>query len=257
MPKPRIRAQVDGLKTQLGLPPHIGVVIEDPLLDRFNLVDTAIVPLQDEVSDLGDVVGAVNELILESVTFEQQDDRRVASLQWSDELSERLQQLVASVDRIKNLRDRLSSENMAQARVDIDRLEKELPKRRATLERLREKYPLIINDQLNLAIQQQTRIPVDIDPAILSSTRLDTISDELNQEYTRLRGRFESYEQPIQALRGKAATHPGTGRLAGGRRPVQPARIGGDLRDSQTVGRLEFGPVGPVTDSGPRPDRVD
>ena len=197
------QAQVDGLKTRLGLPPHIGVVIEDPLLDRFNLLDTAIVPLQDEVSDLSDVVGAVNELILESVDFSEVDGRRVAQLKWSDELSQRLQQLLASVQRIENLRDRLSTDNMAQARIDIDRLEKSLPKRRETLDRLQRKYPTVINEQINLAIQQQTRIPVDIDPAILSTTRLDTISDELNQEYERLQARFQSYEQPLQALSDK------------------------------------------------------
>ncbi len=197
------QAQVDGLKIRLGLPPHIGVVVEDPLLDRFNLLDTAIVPLQDEVSDLSDVVGAINELILESVSYQETDGRRVASLAWTEDLSQRLQQLLVSVERIKNLRDRLSSENMAQARRDIDQLERALPRRRATLERLRRKYPTVINEQIELAIQQQTRIPVDIDPAILSSSRLDTIADELNQEYQRLQTRFQTYEQPIQALQEK------------------------------------------------------
>lgn len=194
------QAEVDNLKVDLGLPPQICVEISDPLLDRFNLLDTAIVPLQREVSSLSELVGAVNEAILASVEMIEHDGRQMPAIAWSDQLADRLLQLQGTLHQLRTVQNRLNNVNISRARADIDRLNEVLPERRATLTRLRQKYPIVLEEKHKMEIICQTRLPADIDPYILDVTRLDNLSSELEQEFERLRNQFASYEEPLSRL---------------------------------------------------------
>ena len=145
------------------MPPQICVEIVDPLLDRFNLLDTAIVPLQREVSSLSELVGAVNEAILESVELLETDGMRVSAIAWSDTLGDRLRQLQGTLRKIRTVQHRLNTDNIIRARADIDRLNEVLPDLRATLSRLRQKYPMILEEKHKMEIICQTRLPADVD----------------------------------------------------------------------------------------------
>ncbi|MCP4191623.1 MAG: hypothetical protein GY768_13440 [Planctomycetaceae bacterium] len=194
------QSSVDNFKIELGLPPHIGVVIEDPLLDQFNLLDTAIVPLQIEVAELSTMVGLTNEQILAAVNYEERDGQRVAMLEWSESLEGHIGELKTVLGRIKTLRNTLMSENMARARADINALIAALPERRKSLLRLSKKYPIVLDQEMKLAIEKQTRLPADIDRSILSVDRLDTLAKDLEQEFSRLQTQFEGYEETINKL---------------------------------------------------------
>ena len=52
----RQESELDGFKMQLGLPPDLELKLEDPVLDRFDLVRPAVTRIQDE---LGDILNAV------------------------------------------------------------------------------------------------------------------------------------------------------------------------------------------------------
>ena len=49
---------LDFLKADLGLPPELNIRIADSTLDQFNLIDPAIIPLQNQVADLQQLTGA-------------------------------------------------------------------------------------------------------------------------------------------------------------------------------------------------------
>ena len=194
------QGSLDNFKIELGIPPHIGVVLDDPLLDQFNLLDTAIVPLQNEVAQLSEIIGFTNEKILGQVRYEERDGQRVPILDWSDDLDQHLAQLNDVIIRIKTLREQLINNNLQRARNDINQLAVALPSRRQTLERLSRKYPKILPEQMELAIEKQTRIPADIDRSIFSVNRLDNIAADLNEEYNRISEHFAAYDEDLNAL---------------------------------------------------------
>ena len=55
------RSYQDGLdrfKSNLGIPPQIDLVVEDDMLNHFNLIDPKIVPLQNALAQLQKQAGA-------------------------------------------------------------------------------------------------------------------------------------------------------------------------------------------------------
>lgn len=195
------QARVDQLKIDLGLPPHVAVEIEDPLLDRFNLLDPLIVPLQDRISQLSQTVGTINERILASVTYVEADGRRQAQLKWSPGLASELEQLAACLNEMESARNELLSDNLVRAAADLQRLRQTLAQRRQTLQRLNRKYPSVLGPQEQMAVRSQTRLPASVDPTILDSSRLDNLQQDLQQGFTRLQDRLQSYGPRVTQVR--------------------------------------------------------
>ncbi|MEO1530156.1 MAG: TolC family protein [Planctomycetota bacterium] len=111
--KAAYQTQLDSFKLQLGLPPELPVTIEDPLLDRFILIDPALTELQNEV-----------EQVLSSLR--QMRDAPIPET--LDEIDQRIEKLSA---RINGQHD--------SARTEMTRLDEIVPKRRAQLERVRDR----------------------------------------------------------------------------------------------------------------------
>ncbi len=195
------QARVDELKIELGLPPHISVEVEDPLLDRFNLLDASIVPLQDYVSSLTQTVGEINEQILAAVSYVEVDGRREAHIEWTEELARALEQLAASLDEIESIRDQLLADNLPRAEEDIERLRQSLPKRRETLKHLNQKYPRVIGPREQMQVVAQTRLPASIDPMILNAERLETLDQTLQEDFARLEKQLAAYGPQMEQVR--------------------------------------------------------
>ena len=201
VPRPSTRPAWTTLKIDLGLPPHLPVQIEDPLLDRFNLLDSAIVPLQDHVSSLSQVVGEINERILAAVTYVETATAREARLGWTPQLARGLEQLTICLGQIESIRDELVADNLPRAEEDISRLLRVLPERRQALQHLNQKYPRVLGDQQQSEVVAQTRLPVSVDPVILDSSRLDRLEGELQQELARLQQKMQAYGPRIEQVR--------------------------------------------------------
>ncbi len=195
------QARVDELKINLGLPPYLPVEIDDPLLDRFNLLDPSIVPLQDWVSSLSQVVGEINEQILATVSYDDVDGKRMARVEWTGELAAAVDQLAAAVDEIDSIRSQLLAENLPEAESDIARLRELLPERREGLERLNQKYPRVLDAQAQREVVAQTRLPASIDPIILDRSRLDTLEPELERDFARLQQKLAADEARMERIR--------------------------------------------------------
>lgn len=188
------QTRIDQLKIDLGLPPHVPVEIDDPLLDRFNLLDPLIVPLQDRISQLSQTVGTINERILAAVSYTEVDGRRQATLEWSPELAGQLAQLAACLDEMELARNELLTGSLPRAEQDIGRLRQVLPERRFSLQRLNQKYPTILGPQEQRAVRAQTRLPASVDPEILDRSRLDNLEQDLQQDFARLQQKLQAYE---------------------------------------------------------------
>lgn len=100
-------SKVDRFKVDLGLPPELPVVIDDPLLERFELIDPDLTAMQDEIA----------ETLLE--IRKSRDNPRP-------------QQMQASLDRLGQLDDEIDRQ-LKQATEGFKQLTSRLPERRMQL----------------------------------------------------------------------------------------------------------------------------
>jgi len=103
-------SQLDQFKITLGLPPDICVEIEDPMLDRLNLIRRDIVELQEQVSKLQQEVGLRIEEVLDALS------RAGETPDWRDTLTARLQELRDTLDEVEVLRSRMMDGDDSQIR---------------------------------------------------------------------------------------------------------------------------------------------
>ncbi len=96
---------LDSFKMTLGLPPELVVRLDDPMLEQFSLIDPAVRPIQDRVSDLQSEVGHV---LLELLP---QEDR---PLVWSDETADRFAELARLLEEVELIRQQLMDGEDAQ-----------------------------------------------------------------------------------------------------------------------------------------------
>lgn len=103
---------VDTYKVTLGLPPDLKVLVDDQLLEQFNLVDPAMSQLQSEVADVLD------------------DLRRKDSTDTVDGL-------IRQSARAANFAPRVQAQ-IERCRQDLERFRQQLPKRQVQMEKLRQ-----------------------------------------------------------------------------------------------------------------------
>ena len=128
-------SSLDQFKVQYGLPPNLPLLVADPMLDRFNLLDPDLTKVQTQVSDVLDVLRggeddtlpAANrpvDLVLPAV---------VPQGPAKDQPTPRdLTTLLADSNQLKAE----SQQRLAVVHEDFARLDEALPQRRAGLERL-------------------------------------------------------------------------------------------------------------------------
>ena len=121
------QSTLDRFKITLGLPPHLELAINDPLLSPFQLIDPVIPPLQTRLTALQQTVG--DQII---VLREQQADPNVSAA--------RFRESVAALRRSFNAARQVQREGTAHipaVRADIGELETNLDERVRGMEKLR------------------------------------------------------------------------------------------------------------------------
>ena len=191
---------LETFKSDLGLPPSLPVRIEDSMLDDFNLLDIAITPIQEQATLLNLSIGQVNERLMAHVEFVEVEGQEVPTIPWNDGVALALTQLRGYVATIQAIRNQLANENLRRSSADIGHLKEVLPSRRKALEQLSVEYSGPLTPEQTLAIDSQTRLPVDIDPAILDVQRLDRLTEQLEREQQRLTAQFETYVTPLEGF---------------------------------------------------------
>jgi len=195
-------ATLDGFKRNLGLPPKLCVNIGDSILDQFNLIPPEALALQNEITQLRDIVGAANRQIITSAQPTDTEGRISRSLPWTEELAAQLRALRGSLDSMRSIRQRLTEGALADTRQDIDKLVAILPDRKQDLESLKQQYSQDLDRFARYGGLDpcQMELLVDLDPSVFDTTKLDSLPRTLNTELERLSVKFLAFDDPFDRI---------------------------------------------------------
>jgi outer membrane protein TolC len=180
--------QLDVYKGDLGIPPTLEIRITDPLLEPFNLIDNAAVPLQNEVADLQTAVGK-SLTVLEGQLAGEDD---MTGIPFNSEVVRQLKLLRTYVQRAEKVRLRLLAENLQRAYQDVDKLIEVTPERTADMRRLqarvREAEARLQSSEARGDYQRAT-----LDADIFNVDRLEKMPAQIRQSLAELKIRWQSY----------------------------------------------------------------
>lgn len=165
---------LDNFKVQHGLPPDLPLVVSDPMLDRFNLLDPDLAALQTRVADVLDVLRAI--------------DGQEGAGGGAPVVPDQAEMLTVSREL------RMASErqfNVAQQ--DLENLERALPRRRDALRRL--------------ALRDEVR-EGNMDPELFSTEVLDQRVETLRQDMRLLADRLQTAWARLDAVLGDTSLEP-------------------------------------------------
>lgn len=194
------QSTLDRFKITMGIPPAVCVALTDPMLGRFNLIDPAIVPLQNEFTSIREQVGVINEELLARTRLVPINEQQLHGIEWNDEIAKLLAQLRSRLARIKQLRSQLLTTQIQRSANDIEKLKQSLGSRQKELSRLRRKY--IENtdkwETYGGLDPCQVRLTADIDPSVFDTQRLESLPAELEKGVKSLTERLAALELPIE-----------------------------------------------------------
>ncbi|MCA9198014.1 MAG: TolC family protein [Planctomycetales bacterium] len=193
------QADLDDFKRDLGLPPQIEMELQDDMLSQFNLIDTAILPIQNSLTslqeDLGDEVLKLMSLINAS---NGSDDSTLL-------IDRQLDAVVARIDQVVHLTELILAENVDRAAVDIENLASAVPRRVADIQSLRQK----LKDQTESLIirasgetTEQSEI-ADITDNAVDLEELQQLPTNLDANLTTLTVRFKTHLQQLQNIQNQ------------------------------------------------------
>ena len=168
---------VDEFLRSLGLPPYICVKLDDPILNRFELIDRTLLTRREELSSLRANVGRINVSILESAEFKLDPDTGlpVSNIEWTPQLAESLEVLRNELAPLEAFTEDLIDNDLPVIAKDIEDFEQSLPERRRQNSNLKELY---LTEQesicglLNLS---------EIDETIFDIQELDTLASDIER----------------------------------------------------------------------------
>jgi hypothetical protein len=174
---------LDRLKVDLGLPPELELRIDDSTLDQFNLIDPAILPLQNQIADLQQFNGRIIVAMIPDI----QAEAELPSIVWSPTMADQLREVASNLRRIDQLKASLLERNLPRLLDDIRRLEAAVPKRRRELAE--------IEVRLSSALQSQD---VELDPeakeleaSLFDAEKLESLPVGLREETVRLQQQLD------------------------------------------------------------------
>lgn len=203
--------QIDAYKMRLGLPPDLNVVIEDQMLDQFQLIDVEMTDRQNRITQLQEETGntilslldlrqdRAEELGIEvgAVEFNASGFRvevpPVAAMPWSPRLADGLQQVLIHIDTAEKIYQEIVENSLPQSRKDIERLDRKLNDRLQSLSRLR----------ANLAASSGSDGEFAIEPEVLSDEQLRQTPEELSNYVSLVERRLERFQETIAAARSE------------------------------------------------------
>ena len=199
------QASLDAFKIRLGLPPHLCVKVEDPMLDQFNLIDTEIVPRQNAIIELQKRIGETIESLLDILEPTAATDRDEVSVIWNDGIEHMLRRLLDEVGEIDQIREEVVQINVKRARQDIAQLAARLPERREELTRLAAQHreQQRAGDCVPNPVDCQIALQADVYPAVFDVSRFDHLSEDLETELTRLDTDFERFRPRLETVQSQ------------------------------------------------------
>ena len=209
--KNQYQFSVDSYKVDLGLPPDLEVVIDDNMLDQFQLVDVEMTERQNRITQLQEATGNTILTLLDlrqdrseelgiqigAVEYNASGFRveapPAAAMPWSKELVEGLQAVLVHLDVADEIHREIMENSLPQARRDIQRLEAKIGERLESLSGLRG----------NLEATSSSEGEYAIEPEVLSDEQLEQTPEELKNYVVLVEQRLQRFQETLDQARSE------------------------------------------------------
>ncbi|MED5285310.1 MAG: TolC family protein, partial [Planctomycetota bacterium] len=209
--KNQYQFSVDSYKVDLGLPPDLQVVIDDNMLDQFQLVDVEMTERQNRITQLQEATGNTILTLLDlrqdrseelgiqigAVEYNASGFRveapPAAAMPWSKELVEGLQAVLVHLDVADEIHREIMENSLPQARRDIQRLEAKIGERLESLSGLRG----------NLEATSSSEGEYAIEPEVLSDEQLEQTPEELKNYVVLVEQRLQRFQETLDQARSE------------------------------------------------------
>ena len=198
---------VDSFLRDLGLPPYICVEINDPMLERFELIDRTLRNRREQLIEVRLAVGQINIGLLESSesTLNQETGLPETKLAWNDETIRLIEQLRASVEPLSQFTEELINEDLPRVEDDLKQLAELIPERKdqtdSLLELYREEQATVCS---LLGIETVDESIFDLDPVM-------ELGEELDAQFREISSRLDAYKVAVKQLNDRIDVFLATG----------------------------------------------
>ena len=192
---------VDNFKRLLGLPPALEVIIDDPMLSKFEFISNAINQRQIEIYRVKTLTG---EAVIQLANEIRENQNQVP-----DGKSPKFEKIVKLVNDAVQLVQKVVDEDSVEIKSDIEKLQRVRPKRIAYFDKLKQnlnKYELLS----------------EIDPSLFSG---DSITDpnELNASLTKSMTSLSTVQEVLKTIKSKLES------VDEKRKNMEPAKFAADI----------------------------
>ena len=194
------QTSLDNFKLQLGLPPELPVVIEDELLNQFELISDEVNRRLNSAGDLRNLAGKGLSVLDESISGYAEEN-----FEWPEDLADQLEGLRPSLAAALELVDLVQTKDIVQVEGDIQRL---AGNRESRLEYLKSLTDDVTSGKIISNISSDLFAPdtiPDATPLSLALSDKTTVENALKQDRTpsiaarlsRLKSQIQATEQRI------------------------------------------------------------
>ncbi len=194
--KANYQNSVDDFLGDLGLPPYLCVSIEDPMLDRFELIDGTLRGRREQMLELRTVAGEFNLSLLDSAStsIDPTTGLPQTNITWTPGLAKQIEQISQSLQPLLSFRRQLVDEDLPRVAKDLDTLEAAIEARR------QQSTELKANFQAN---RKQICALLDlsnVDEKSFAGDKVGELANELRYNYKKLADRLGGYTKKIDDL---------------------------------------------------------
>jgi len=214
---------LDQFLRDLGLPPYICVRLNDPSLERFELIDRRLRQRREELIEVRTAVGRLNVALLDQTESSINPDtgRPEQKLVWDEDVAALVEELLESLKPLSRLTGQLTEEDLPRVAADLERLAEQLPKRR---QQIRSLETLVKEEQATIC----SLLGIEaIDESIFDLEPLEDLGGELEENFDTLAKQLGTYRPAVNQLVDTFERY-----LASGPTADDPTVIAEDVRDA-------------------------
>ena len=194
--KAAYQTSIDAFARDLGLPPYICIRIQDPVLDRFELIDRELRGRREELIQVRNDVGEINVALLEETesSVDPATGLPESKIDWSSSVAEKMQLLKKNIAPLVDFNQQLISKDLPRIRQDIEALTSSVPERKGQNKNLVKLYQ---SEKENVCSLLSINT---IDESIFEIDELDTLRNRLAADYQKLNARLNAYTERLKKL---------------------------------------------------------
>lgn len=187
---------LDGFLRDLGLPPYLCLRIEDPILERFELIDRQMRSRREELIGVRTAVGDTNVSLLDQAESKADPATGLPELhlEWTPQVAETMRQLRDQLRPLAEFNQTLIQDDVPRLAEDIDKFSMSLESRQQQNAKLLQLYR---DEQQQICSLLNVN---EIDESIFDISTLDNLEERLRAQFLKLQQRLASYQQRIETL---------------------------------------------------------